>query len=38
MQLIVLAGQSHNMWTDFFQSQEFVTYVKAHASEWEDGR
>ncbi len=32
MQLIVPAGQGHNMWTGFFQSAELVAFVKAHAS------
>ncbi len=31
MQLIVPRGQGHNMWTGFFQSQELVSFVKAHA-------
>ncbi len=31
MQLIVLPGQGHNMWPGFFQSQELVNFVKAHA-------
>jgi hypothetical protein len=31
MQLIVPAGQGHNMWTGFFQCQELVDFVKAHA-------
>ena len=31
MQLIVPAGQGHNMWFGFFQSQDFVNFVKTHA-------
>jgi predicted esterase len=31
MQLIVPAKQGHNMWPGFFQSQELVDFVKAHA-------
>lgn len=31
MQLIVPPGQGHNMWTGFFQSQELVEFVQAHA-------
>lgn len=31
MQLIVPRGQGHNMWPGFFQSQELVDFVKAHA-------
>ena len=31
MQLIVPAGQGHNMWSGFFQSQELLAFVKAHA-------
>lgn len=31
MQLIVPAGQGHNMWTGFFQSQELVDFVIAQA-------
>ncbi len=30
-QLIVPKGQGHNMWTGFFQSQELVDFVIAHA-------
>jgi pimeloyl-ACP methyl ester carboxylesterase len=32
MQLIVPAGQGHNMWPGFFQSQELVDFVIAHAT------
>jgi hypothetical protein len=31
MQLIIPPGQGHNMWPGFFQSQELVRFVKAHA-------
>lgn len=31
MELIVPLGQGHNMWPGFFQSQELVDFVKAHA-------
>lgn len=31
MQLIVPAGQGHNMWSGFFQSQELVDFVIANA-------
>jgi len=31
MQLIIPAGQGHNMWTGFFQSRELVNFVKTHA-------
>ena len=31
MQLIIPPGQGHNMWPGFFQSQELVNFVKAHA-------
>ena len=31
MQLIVPSGQGHNMWPGFFQNQELVDFVKAHA-------
>lgn len=31
MQLIVAAGQGHNMWTGFFQCQELVDFVLNHA-------
>lgn len=31
MTLIVPAGQGHNMWTGFFQSQTLVDFVKSHA-------
>jgi len=31
MQLIVPAGQGHNMWTGFFQCEELVNFVTAHA-------
>ncbi|MBX9655871.1 prolyl oligopeptidase family serine peptidase [bacterium] len=31
MELIVPHGQGHNMWPGFFQSQELVAFVKAHA-------
>ena len=31
MQLIVPAGQGHNMWPGFFQCQELVDFVIAHA-------
>lgn len=31
MQLIVPAGQGHNMWTGFFESQELVDFVLKHA-------
>lgn len=31
MRLIVPQGQGHNMWTGFFQCQELVHFVKAHA-------
>lgn len=31
MQLIVPAGQGHNMWTGFFQSAELVAFVLKHA-------
>lgn len=31
MQLIVPPGQGHNMWTGFFQCQELVDFVLAHA-------
>ena len=31
MQLIVPAGQGHNMWNGFFQSQELVDFVIEHA-------
>lgn len=31
MQLIVPAGQGHNMWSGFFQCQELVDFVIAHA-------
>jgi pimeloyl-ACP methyl ester carboxylesterase len=30
-QLIVPAGQGHNMWTGFFQCAELVAFVKKHA-------
>ncbi len=32
MQLIVPAGQGHNMWAGFFQSQELVDYVVVQAT------
>src|SRR6185503_3708414 len=31
MQLSIPRGQGHNMWPGFFQSQELVDFVKAHA-------
>ena len=31
MQLIVPQGQGHNMWSGFFECQELVDFVKAHA-------
>lgn len=31
MQLLVAAGQGHNMWTGFFECAELVEFVKAHA-------
>ena len=31
MQLIVPAGQGHNMWPGFFQCQELVDFVIANA-------
>jgi pimeloyl-ACP methyl ester carboxylesterase len=31
MQLVVPPGQGHNMWPGFFQSEELVNFVKAHA-------
>ena len=31
MQLIVPAGQGHNMWTGFFESSELVAFVLKHA-------
>ena len=31
MQLIIPSGQGHNMWPGFFQNQELVDFVKAHA-------
>lgn len=31
MELIVPAGQGHNMWEGFFRSAELVRFVKAHA-------
>ena len=31
MQLLVPPGQGHNMWTGFFQCEELVNFVKAHA-------
>jgi pimeloyl-ACP methyl ester carboxylesterase len=31
MQLVVPAGQGHNMWPGFFQSQELVDFVLRHA-------
>lgn len=31
MQLVVPPGQGHSMWPGFFQSEELVTFVKAHA-------
>jgi hypothetical protein len=31
MELIVPAGQGHNMWPGFFQCQELVAFVRAHA-------
>jgi pimeloyl-ACP methyl ester carboxylesterase len=33
MQLIVPAGQGHNMWPGFFQSEELVEFVKTHAKQ-----
>jgi pimeloyl-ACP methyl ester carboxylesterase len=32
MELMVSKGQGHNMWPGFFQSQELVNFVKAHAN------
>ena len=32
MQIIVPPGQGHNMWIGFFQCQELVDFVKAHAA------
>ncbi len=31
MELIVASGQGHNMWPGFFQNEELVKFVKAHA-------
>lgn len=31
MQLIVPAGQGHNMWTGFFQCQELIDFILTHA-------
>ncbi|MDZ4684293.1 MAG: prolyl oligopeptidase family serine peptidase [Planctomycetaceae bacterium] len=31
MQLLIRAGQGHNMWSGFFQCQELVDFVIAHA-------
>jgi len=31
MQLVVPPGQCHIMWKGFFQSQDLVDFVKAHA-------
>jgi len=31
MELVVPPGQGHNMWSGFFQCQELVEFVKAHA-------
>jgi pimeloyl-ACP methyl ester carboxylesterase len=31
MQLVIPAGQGHNMWSGFFQCQELVDFVIAHA-------
>jgi len=31
MELVVPAGQGHNLWSGFFQSEELVAFVKTHA-------
>jgi pimeloyl-ACP methyl ester carboxylesterase len=31
MQLIIPPGQGHNMWPGFFQNEDLVSFVKAHA-------
>ena len=31
MQLIIPAGQGHNMWPGFFQCQELVDFILANA-------
>jgi pimeloyl-ACP methyl ester carboxylesterase len=31
MKLITPPGQGHNMWSGFFQNEELVQFVKAHA-------